>query len=233
MTVAGAAATVIAIRRGRPAAIPLTIGYFTAMEALQAVGYAVVDACGSPLNQLIAYLSVLHIAFQPFFINAFAMELSVSRPRPAMRAAAYGVCTISAIVMLTQIYPFDWAGSCRQGGTLCGPAICTISGEWHIGWAIPYNGLSNSLSEMALGLPTAFPTYVLAAFVAPVVFYGAWRFAVFHALVGPGLALLITDDPNEMPAIWCLLSIAIVLTCMSPWLWRRLTRRPAAQTGTQ
>ncbi|MEL6418044.1 MAG: DUF5765 domain-containing protein, partial [Pseudomonadota bacterium] len=38
----GTAATVAAARRGEPKAIWLTMGYFTAMEALQAAGYRVV-----------------------------------------------------------------------------------------------------------------------------------------------------------------------------------------------
>lgn len=223
MTAIGVAAVAVTIHRGRPTVIPLTIGYFTAMEALQVVGYAVVDVCGAPLNQLVAFLSVLHIIFQPFFINAFAMELVEPRPSPRVRIAAYGVCALSAAVMLTQLYPFDWAGSCRPGGTLCGPEVCTVSGEWHIGWTFPFNGLANWIGELAPGLPSAFPTYVLAAFVAPI-FYGAWRFVLFHALLGPGLASLLTDDPNELPAIWCLLSIGIVLLSLNPWLWRRVAR---------
>ena len=45
------------------------------MEALQAAGYLVVNQCGLAANQVLTLLSVLHITFQPFFVNAFAMEL--------------------------------------------------------------------------------------------------------------------------------------------------------------
>lgn len=225
MVGAGAVAMAVTIAQGRPTAIPVTIGYFTVMEALQALGYPVVDRCGNPLNQSVAFLSVLHIIFQPFFINAFAMELVPEPVRLRVRAAVYGACVLSAVAMLMQLYPFDWAGVCRPGSVLCGPALCTISGEWHIGWEVPFNGLAVPL-EQALGLPTPFPTYILAAFVVPLL-YGAWRFVIFHALVGPILAILLTDNPNEMPAIWCLFSIGILLVSLSPWLWRRFSAKPA------
>lgn len=225
MVGAGAVAMAVTIAQGRPTAIPVTIGYFTVMEALQALGYPVVDRCGSPLNQSVAFLSVLHIIFQPFFINAFAMELVPEPVRLRVRTAVYGACVLSAVAMLMQLYPFDWAGVCRPGSVLCGPALCTISGEWHIGWEVPFNGLAVPL-EQALGLPAPFPTYVLAAFVVPLL-YGAWRFVIFHALVGPILAILLTDNPNEMPAIWCLFSIGILLVSLSPWLWRRFSAKPA------
>lgn len=75
VAIIGAATTVYTARKGQPAAIYLTLGYFTIMEALQAGGYLVVNACGSAANQVLTLLSFLHITFQPFFVNAFAMEL--------------------------------------------------------------------------------------------------------------------------------------------------------------
>ena len=42
MAITGATTTVYAARKGQPAAIYLTVGYFTVMEALQAAGYLVV-----------------------------------------------------------------------------------------------------------------------------------------------------------------------------------------------
>ena len=83
-----------------------------------------------------------------------------------------------------------------------------------------------SSSDYTLGLMS-----IVAAFGLPLL-YGAWRFALFHFLAGPGLASLLTDNPNEMPAIWCLLSIALVFAGLHPWLRGRLggrggVRRPA------
>ena len=216
----GAVATGVSLlRRDRPA-IPATFAYFTLMEGLQAASYPVIDQCGVPANQTLALLSYLHIAFQPFFVNAFAMAILAGVVAAPMRVAAHIVCGVSATSMLLQLFPFDWAGSCTPGSTLCGAVLCVVRGEWHLGWTIPYNGLVPRL-ELLPGLGVPFPGYVLAVFVMPVL-YGAWRFALFHALVGPVLASLLTSNPNEMPAIWCLCSIAIVSVGLSPWLRRRL-----------
>lgn len=185
-----------------------------------------VDQCGLPANQAVTYLSFIHIVFQPFFINAFAMELIPGTLRLRVRSVVYGFCGLSTAIMLLQLYPFDWAGVCRPGSALCGPALCTVSGNWHIGWEVPFNGLG-SIFERSLGIPASFPSYIITAFLLPVL-YGAWRFALFHLLVGPILANLLTDNPNEWPAIWCLFSIGIVILSLNPWIYRRFQRKAAA-----
>jgi len=215
----GAVATGVTMMRREPAAIPVALGYFTVMEALQFAGYQVVDDCGSPANRAITLLSYLHIAFQPFVINAFMMELVPAPVKARMRWLVFGACAVSAGVMLAQLLPIEALGRCRPGDILCGARLCLVSGEWHIAWDIPFNGLL-----MKLGLPdmlaSAFPTYLLTVFVLPLL-YGAWRFVLFHALAGPVLARLLTDNPNEMPAIWCLFSIGLVLLALSPAIRRR------------
>jgi len=216
----GAAATVVTARRGEPRAIWMTLGYFTVMEALQAAGYAVVDQCGSPANQSLTLLSYLHIVFQPFAVNAFAMAIIASPPGARARRWVWLFCALSAAVMLAQLVPVERLGQCRPGTILCGEAFCLTSGDWHIAWDVPYNGLFNPLAGL-FGYPVNFPTYLLTVFVMPL-FYGAWRMVVFHALFGPILASLLTTNPNEMPAIWCLLSIALILIGISPLIRRKV-----------
>jgi hypothetical protein len=225
MVSGGIVATTVTIWQCRPVAIPVTIAYFTLMEALQVIGYRVIDQCGLPANQIVAYLSIIHIIFQPFFINAFAMELVPEKLRLRVRSLVYGLCSLSAVIMLLQLYPFDWAGTCRPGSTLCGPAFCTVSGSWHIGWEVPFNGLS-SLFEQLSGIRAAFPSYIIVVFLLPIL-YGSWRFAVFHLLVGPILANLLSENPNEWPAIWCLLSIGIVVVSITPWIYKCMRQEPS------
>ncbi len=225
MVAVGSVAAVVTARRGMPVMVPVALGYFAVMEALQVAGYAVADQCGSPANETVTLLSILHIVFQPFIINGFAMAM-VQRPvGPGMRVAVLTFCALSATVMLLQLYPFDWAGSCRPGDNLCGEVLCTVSGNWHIAWDFPYNGLMLWFGAVS-GAKWGFPTYILAVFALPVV-YGAWRFALFHLLIGPVLASQLTDAPNEVPAVWCFLSIGIALLSLSPWLWRRFEGRRA------
>lgn len=221
MIVAGGTATALSIRRGDSAAIPFTLGYFTVMEVLQLAGYAVIDQCGTPANQLVTLLSVLHIAFQPLVINAFALELVPPDIRARARWPALGLAALASLVILVQLYPFDWAGTCRPGDTLCGDALCTVSGTWHIAWQVPFNGLMVPL-ETWLGTSSGFPTYIFTVFALPLV-YGAWRFALFHLIVGPLLAGQLSSSPNEIPAIWCLSSIGILLIVLSPPFRRRVS----------
>ena len=214
------AATAVTIRRGEPAAIPAALGWFTLMEGLQVAGHATAGQCDLPANQVTTVLSYLHITFQPFFINAFAMALLARPPSAALRLAVWIACGASAAIMLLQLMPFPWAGSCRAGTGMCGAPLCTIAGGWHIGWQVPFNGLLSAFDA----LPWTFgghPTYLVAAFLVPLA-YGAWRFVAWHALSGPVLATLLTRDPREMPAVWCLFSIGIILVALSPWLRARV-----------
>lgn len=214
----GAVATGVAISKGQPKAIWITLAYFTLMEALQVGGYAVINQCDSQANKTFTLLSYLHIVFQPFFINAFFMELLPAPVKAKIWKWVYGICAASAAVMIAQLIPFEWAGKCEIGDVLCGLEFCTVSGEWHQAWDIPYNGmLNNMLDSIAdnTGIQLGFPTYTIAGFLVPIA-YGAWRVVAFHALVGPFLAAALTDDPNESAAIWCLFSIAIILIALFP-----------------
>lgn len=225
MVALGGAATAVSVRRGDAPAIPVTLGYFTVMEALQVVGYAVINDCASPVNQSVTILSVLHIVFQPLVINAFAMELVAKPVGTRMKSLVFTLCALSSVLMLLQLYPFDWAGSCTPGSNLCAAQLCTVSGDWHQAWDVPFNGLMAPV-EQALGTHWGFPSYILVTFLLPLI-YGAWRLVLFHALAGPIAAGLLTSNPNEVPAIWCLFSIAIVLIALSPAIRRRFTA-PAA-----
>jgi hypothetical protein len=224
MTAAGAAATVVTARRGDPPAIPVALGYFAVMEGLQLGGYATLGLCGTPANEAVTFLSILHIAFQPFVINAFAMALIGGHVSARVQALVFTLCALSSAVILMQLHPFEWAGACQPGETLCGPTLCTVPGDWHIAWDVPYNGL---LVPIDRWLGWGFPTYVIAAFGLPLL-YGAWRFVVLHALTGPTLAGLLTSNPNEVPAIWCLFSIMILLLSLFPALRRSFATQPAA-----
>ncbi|MDT8858405.1 DUF5765 domain-containing protein [Paracoccaceae bacterium Fryx2] len=223
----GALATFVTLRRRERVAIPLTLAYFTLMEALQLAGYLVIDQCDSPVNQSVTLLSMLHIVFQPLIINAFAMELVPAPVRDRMRVWVFGLCAAAAVVMLMQLYPFAWAGQCLPGTPLCGARLCTVSGDWHLAWDIPYNGLLVPF-EQRFGLHWGFPAYSAAVFLLPLL-YGAWRFVVFHALVGPLLAGSLTTNPNEAPAIWCLVSIGILLIALSPMIRRQMSWQVAPE----
>lgn len=200
--------------------------YFSLMELLQAFTYTVIDACSSPANQIATLLGYLHIVFQPFFINALSLYFIPGEIARRIAPMVYALCFCSTIIMLIQVYPFEWAGPCDPGRTLCGSQLCSFSGEWHIAWQLPFNSIGNTFANT---ISSGLPTYLLTAFLVPFL-YGSWRVTLYHLLIGPGLAYLLTDNIHEWPAIWCLLSIGILLLVIktplrkvmhvrSWWLW--------------
>lgn len=225
----GTAATVVTARRGDPAAIPMTIAFFTLMEALQVGGYWVVDECQTTANRSVTVLSYLHIALQPVVINAFAMAVTPTQVSAHKRRLVFALASLATAMLLLRLVPFDWAGSCKPGDPLCGADFCTVTGNWHIGWEMPLNDMWR-----ALGVPFAdvfpFPFYLASVFALPLL-YGAWRFVVFHALCGPLLASALTDNPNEMPAIWCLFSIGLLLIGLSPMIRGHVLGTARAETA--
>ena len=221
MVAIGAIAATVTYRRGDPPPIWLTLGFFTIMEALQVAGYSVVDQCGTPSNKLVTVLSYLHIAIQPFFINVFAMELVPDVVKRRVQTWVFAACAVSSFAMLAQILPAPQFGACQPGSALCADRWCTVSGDWHIAWDVPYNGLLVRV-ERIFGIYSGFPTYMATAFILPLI-YGAWRFVIVHAVAGPILAANLTTNPNEMPAIWCLFSIAILLISLSPVVRRTVS----------
>jgi hypothetical protein len=226
MAALGGGASIIARRRGSPTAIWVALAYFASMEALQAAGYLVINACGTPANRAITLLSFLHIAIQPFFINAISLELIPREARRRLGFWVYLFCGLCVALTLAQLPPLEWAGSCRVPETMCEKTLCTRSGDWHLAWDIPLNGLG-TVVENLIGANWGLPFYMLAVFVLPII-YGSWRFTLFHLLLGPVFANALTTQNNEVPAIWCLFSIGIVAFAFFPPMidWFRVKNWP-------
>ncbi len=183
------------------------------MEALQAYTYTVVDRCGDTRNQAATVVSYLHIAFQPFFINAISMHFLPQYFRKRIERYVYGLCLLATTLYLLRLYPFEWTVPCYElnmhfGSVaikqwtfqipFCGRKICSTLGDWHIAWQIPAR--FNYYMDNA---------YMWASFCLPVI-YGSWRVTLYLALCGPFLAFLTTNSSNEWVAVWCLYSIALL-----------------------
>jgi hypothetical protein len=192
--------------------IPLT--YFALMELLQAFTYVYIDLCGNPQNQVLTLFGYLHVAFQPFFVNMVAMYFIPESVKHKIRTTVYALCATSAVAMLVKMFPFDWAGTCLKGiEGFCGTQTCSVSGSWHIAWQMPLNGLMSPPVDWLPGFDWGMHAfvYILAAFVMPVI-YGSWRFVGFHYIIGPWISDVLTSDPNEYAAVWCLFSIALCVS---------------------
>lgn len=207
----GIASTAYAWYKKEPTVLWMSLGYFSMMELLQAFTYTVINQCDNPSNQIATLLGYLHITFQPFFINAVSMYFINQRITSKIAPFVYTVCFAAAILMLIQLYPFDWAGSCDPRRPLCGKILCSVRGNWHIAWMVPTNGLGNALTRLDLPFfKHGFPGYIIAGFLLPLL-YGSWRFTLYHLTFGVYLASITTNNVDEWPAIWCLLSIALLL----------------------
>jgi hypothetical protein len=199
LAAAGIAGATYAAYKKQPAALWVCLLYFSLMEMLQAFTYSVIDQCSNPSNQIATLLGYLHITFQPFFINAVSLHFIDKRLARKVEPLAYTICFAAAIMMLIKLYPFDWAGHCSPGRPMCGAFICSIHGNWHIAWSLPINNYGHNFSW-----------YLLAGVITPLL-YGSWRFTLYHMLAGPILARITTSNMNEWPAVWCLLSIGLLL----------------------
>ena len=197
--------------RGEDKRLWITLGYFSLMEALQAYTYGVIDNCSVPSNQVATLLGYLHIAFQPFFINMISLYFIPNEVSKKIEPLVYTACFIATIIMLIQLYPFAWAGECDPLRPLCGTQMCSISGNWHIAWDVPANGIGNYWVNTGISLLShGYIAYVVTSFLVPIL-YGSWRLTLYHYILGPLLASMTTDNINEWPAVWCLFSIGLLL----------------------
>lgn len=196
----GMASTAYVAIKGEDKKLWIPLFYFSLMEVLQAATYTVIDRCGLPLNQILTLFGAFHIAFQPFFINACSMHFVPEVVYRRIKPFVYGTCLVGTVMVLTLIYPFEWAQMCHVGRVpFCSEHLCSVSGNWHIAWGAPLN----NITWLYLG-------YFIPAFVVPVL-YGSWRFTLYHLIVGPLLASTLTNNLNEWPAVWCLMSIGLLL----------------------
>ena len=192
--------------------IPLV--YFACMEMLQAVTYVYINQCDTPQNQILTILGYFHIAFQPFFVNMVAMYFIPQTVKEKIYPIVYTFCGIGTLAILIKMYPFAWAKVCVKGYEgFCGPIICSLSGDWHIAWQMPLNGLMSRYPDNWFPFDYGLHgfSYFAVSFFLPFL-YGSWRFVTFHLAIGPILADILTVHPNEHAAVWCLLSIALCVS---------------------
>ncbi|HNS96819.1 MAG TPA: DUF5765 domain-containing protein [Polyangiaceae bacterium] len=187
-------------RKGEPKEIYIPTAYFVLMEGLQALTYIVVGECGTRFNTLFTHLAMVHISFQPIFINMLGMEFVDPGVKRRIKKYVYAFCGLVAVFCLMRLIPaYELLGRCETGGPLCSHVqTCAYRGQWHIGWDVLLNGFNER-----------WRWYVVSAFALPVL-YGSWKWSLYHYVVGPLAASLTTSDVNERPAVWCLFSTCII-----------------------
>ncbi len=219
MAAAGFVGAAWSRRKGHEPLRWLPLVYFSLMESLQAVTYAVIGDCGGQANTLLTRLSYFHIAFQPFFINLFGLSWLPRAERNSwkVRWIIWPACVISALLFVVRFALPAWPQACDPAiQPLCGTDTCSYHGEWHIAWRLALSGLDSR-----------YVGYFAVAFGGPLL-YRSWRWSLYHFLCGPALMMVLTSDKNERPAIWCLLSIAFLIATHVGPVERWMTVRPRA-----
>jgi hypothetical protein len=200
MTAIGISGAIYAKKKGQPPAIWASLAFFTGMEAIQAATYAVIGDCSSPMNTTLTYAGYTHIAIQNIFVQWVALSFIGKEARkrwfkPAMIAsgltAAYYLAMAFAPPLLNTLCTDAW---------FCAPQTCSVHGNWHIAWQIRLSWLYDWGGHL----------YFFTAFLLPI-FYGSWRWSLFHIVVGPIAARLTTDNRFEIGAVWCLFSIGFLI----------------------
>ena len=199
LAVVGTLGAVYSYKRGDSSLLWVPLVFFSGMELLQALSYPVIGQCFSQQNQILTFLSYIHIALQPFFMNAIFLYFIPKGVRCRIMLPVFTLCFAAAVVMLVRVYPFAWTQMCQIGEMLCGTQMCSVKGTWHIAWSMPLNNI----------LPHVY-AYAWTVFLLPLL-YGSWRAVLFATISGPFLAYLTTRDVNEQPAVWCFFSVALLL----------------------
>jgi hypothetical protein len=192
--------------KGEPKAFTIPLAYFSLMEFIQFASYASIDHCSFTANTALTFVSWVHIAFQPFFLNMFLIRGVRKKVSAFAKRTAYAVSLLVAAILLLKIVPFAPESLCSPGQSLCGTTMCTVSGNWHLAWSIPYYNFP---------FPgDAFIYYAFAVFLVPL-FYGAWLGVLRTFLTGPLLAYILTGgNPLEWASVWCLFSVGLILSLL-------------------
>jgi hypothetical protein len=139
------------------------------MELLQAFSYIVIDQCSEPLNRFLTLIGYLHIAFQPFFVNMLSLYFVPSAIRFRVTPFANICCFIGAIAMAAKLFQYPALGTCDlKVEPLCSTLFCSTSGNWHIAWNLPLNGM-----------PMTITVYLLVCALLPML-YGSWKIVSWH-----------------------------------------------------
>jgi hypothetical protein len=207
----------------------LTLAYFSLMEILQAFNYTTLGF-DDPDNALYALLGYVHISFQPLFISWFCLSFLPKQRRMYWITSATILSAGVSFLFLTGLIvnpslPGCFAIPCEPLTDIkelmrsSAMASCSSTefvssmGDWHIAWQWASNDchfIRNS--------------YFVIAFFLPVL-YGAYRVMLYSLIFGPLLSIMLTNNPHELAAIWCLLSIGFLSGVKIPWLEKFLSSK--------
>jgi len=185
--------------------------YFFGMELLQAIQYSFIDQCDNPINKFLTLVGYLHICFQPFFMHLMSSSCTVNRDKLLQFRVVYkltfawGLCMILRF-LLAPYSIYGYSDSCNTEWVR-GESLCTYKGNVHLAWSVPlYDDI-----YISPNLNVHFMLMIVPYFLIDwkLIFSG-----IILTLTGPVLSMLLTDNVQEQPSIWCFFSIAQII-CLS------------------
>ena len=187
---------------GRPRLRELFL-FYSAMEALQAVGYLVADACGGWANLLATAAAHVLVVVQPYLWNRHRALSDTDPRRRRLFGFAARLSLVWAFLYSCRLLPF-WGAlpSDVDPEIMSGAAFCTSRGPAHIQWLLPYrrwNGLEpNLFAYLLLWLgpvpyETREPWFKLAIWIAQI-----------------GFVSVTSASIHELPSTWCALSVPML-----------------------
>jgi hypothetical protein len=173
------------------------IGYFSLMEILQFFQYKVINDCNNNINKLLTNIGYIHICFQPLFFNIWLFAFT-KNPNFIFLYLSF----FAGLLLATRLFYVSDDELCDvKNEPLCGKTTCAISGEKHIAWNIRLRAPGKYWFTPSIGLH-------FFMWVIPAIVIFQLKPLIALILTGPYLGILLTNNKNEQPAVWCYTSIA-------------------------
>jgi len=190
------------------------VAYFAAMETLQAAQYAWIDQCNHPMNKALTVVGFVHLAFQPFFANWYLSAFMTKGQRKYV-PLILALSLFAGILSCNRLWMTDGDFPCSYGiEPLCGQRTCTFRGNVHLAWQMPMQHADQDY--FTVGFSLHFFMFYLPTFAL-----GMWPLTLFLLFSGPFFGRVLTSHQDEIPAIWCFVSIAQMFI---PLLWSYFTK---------
>lgn len=175
-----------------------TVSLFLAIKELIQLGLLFENSC-TIVNKYLTQLSWIHISFQPFFVNLLIQTFSTKDYNVPLALSL--IFAIANILKLKDIYSYS-EDKCNNG-IMCKEKTCSYDGKYHVAY-----GFNLNTSDYYTVVPSWF-SYFLLMF-APALILGDYLIISIHMLILL-ISNLISNDPGEVAAMWCLNSFWIAL----------------------
>jgi hypothetical protein len=105
--------------------LTIPLFYFCIMEFLQFFSYFYLDSCSAPPNNILTFVSYIHISLQPILFTNLFMYFHGEREKRNMKIFAYVSSVIVSVILLLKAIPLYPESICKAGETLCGKVYTT------------------------------------------------------------------------------------------------------------